>query len=230
MAELVILDTPEDLPQLAADRVARSLRAAVLARGRASLALAGGTTPKAIYEALALRDELPWAALDFFFGDERCVPPDHEDSNFRMAHEALLQPRALAAAQIFRMEGERDDRDAAALAYDALLPERLDLLLLGMGPDGHTASLFPGDPALREPARRVLPVFGPKPPPWRLTLTPPAIRAAREVFVFAFGASKAPKVREALEGPDDPASTPIQLARDGVWFLDRAAASLLSAR
>jgi 6-phosphogluconolactonase len=128
------------------------------------------------------------------------------------------------------MEGERDDRDAAALAYDALLPERLDLLLLGMGPDGHTASLFPGDPALREPARRVLPVFGPKPPPWRLTLTPPAIRAAREVFVFAFGASKAPKVREALEGPDDPASTPIQLARDGVWFLDRAAASLLSAR
>lgn len=223
--ERIVCDS-KDLPVRAAQRIAQELSRAAGERGRASLALAGGTTPKATYEALAGLP-LDWSQVEIFFGDERCVPADHPDSNYRMAKAALLDRVSIPSAQVHRMQGESLDRDAAARAYEAELPERLDVVVLGIGEDGHTASLFPGAAALGESVRRVLPVIGPKPPPERLTLTPPALGAARVSIMLASGAGKAEAVRRALVGELDVTATPSQLARGGVWFLDGAAASAL---
>jgi 6-phosphogluconolactonase len=223
--ERIVCDS-KDLPARAAARIALELTKALHERGRASLALAGGTTPKATYEALAGLP-LDWSSVDVFFGDERCVPADHEDSNYRMAKAALFDRISIPPERIHRMPGELADRDAAARSYEASLPARLDVVVLGIGEDAHTASLFPGSEALREQTRLVLPVTGPKPPPARLSLTPPALSAARVCLVLASGAGKAEPVRRALKDPIDIVSTPIQLARDGVWFLDAAAAASL---
>jgi 6-phosphogluconolactonase len=216
------------LPELAAQEIGKSLTLAVRERGQASLCLAGGTTPRAAYEALASNAELPWAAISAYFGDERCVPPDHMDSNYRMAREALFGRVSLRPERIQRMHGENADREQAARDYDALLPEAFDVLVLGIGEDGHTASLFPDSPALTETQRRVVPVMGPKPPPERLTVTPPVLAAARFVIVLAAGAGKASAVARALEGPLDIARCPSQLVRDAVWLTDHAAAGELS--
>jgi 6-phosphogluconolactonase len=224
--ERIVCDS-NDLPARAAARIALELTKAVGERGLASLALAGGTTPKATYEALAGLP-LDWPKIDVFFGDERCVPADHSDSNYRMAKAALFDRITIPPERIHRMQGELADRDAAARAYEAELPERIDVIVLGIGEDAHTASLFPGSPALREEERRVLPVSGPKPPPERLSLTPPVLRAARVCLVLGSGAGKAEPVRRALQDAIDVVAAPIQLARDGVWFLDPAAAALLS--
>ncbi len=213
-------------PALAAELaswLAREVSAAVAARGRCALALPGGTSPGAPLAALgagALGASVDWPRVDVYFGDERAVPPDDPESNYRMVK---VPPR------VHRMEAERKDLERAAAEYAGLLPERLDVLLLGMGPDGHTASLFPGSPALSE-ARRVVQVVAPKPPPVRLTITPPVIEAAREVAVLATGAGKADMVRRALEGPRAVREVPVQLAARGVWFLDPAAASRLERR
>ncbi|RYZ07286.1 MAG: 6-phosphogluconolactonase [Myxococcales bacterium] len=223
--ERIVCDS-KDLPARAAARIALELTKATHDRGRASLALAGGTTPKATYEALAGLP-LDWSAVDIFFGDERCVPAEHEDSNYRMAKAALFDRVRIPSERIHRMRGELEDRDAAARSYELELPEALDVVVLGIGEDAHTASLFPGSPALREETRRVLPVTGPKPPPERLSLTPPVLRGARVLLVLASGAGKAEPVRRALKDPIDVVATPIQLARDGVWFLDEAAAAAL---
>lgn len=223
--ERIVCDS-NDLPGRAAARIALELTKAVIERGQASLALAGGTTPKATYELLAGLP-LDWSLIDIFFGDERCVPAEHSDSNYRMAKAALFDRITIPSERIHRMQGELADRDAAARAYEAELPSRLDLVVLGIGEDAHTASLFPGSPALLEDRRLVLPVIGPKPPPERLTLTPPALSAARLCLVLGSGAGKAEPVRRALKDPLDISSTPIQLARDGVWFLDQAAAGAL---
>jgi 6-phosphogluconolactonase len=168
--------------------------------------------------------------VSVFFGDERAVPPDHPDSNYLMVHLALLSRVPVPAGNVHRMEAERLDREAAAREYERSLPPRLDVLLLGMGPDGHTASLFPGSAALDERHRLVVPVLGAKPPAERLTITPPVIEAARKVAVIATGEDKALVVARAIEGPFAPKSVPVQLARRGCWFLDRAAAARLTAR
>jgi 6-phosphogluconolactonase len=223
--ERIVCDS-KDLAVTAAARVADELTRAIAARGQASIALAGGSTPKATYEALAGLP-LDWARIDVFFGDERCVPADHPDSNYRMAKAALFDRITIPSERVHRMQGELADRDAAAKSYEAELPERLDVVVLGIGEDAHTASLFPGAAALSEEVRRVLPVIGPKPPPERLSLTPPVLRAARLCLVLGSGAGKAEPVRRAFMDPLDIVATPIQLARDGVWFLDPAAAAAL---
>lgn len=215
------------LAELAAREIGQMLAAAVQEQGRASLALAGGTTPRAAYEHLA-QENLPWRSISIFFGDERCVPPDDPNSNFRTAREALLDRLPEAPARVERMLGESSDRDAAARAYEAVLPAALDVLVLGVGEDGHTASLFPGSSALEENVRRVLPVVGPKPPPHRLTITPPVLKAAHNVVVLAAGAGKAAAVARALEGALDVRSCPTQLVRDALWLMDHAAAGELS--
>ena len=147
-----------------------------------------------------------------------------------MVHAALLSRVPIPVAQVHRMEAERTDRESAAREYERLLPPRLDVLLLGMGADGHTASLFPGAASLDERQRRVVAVVGAKPPAERLTITPPVIEDARTVAVLATGEDKAPMVARAIEGRLAPKAVPVQLARRGVWFLDRAAASRLTAR
>jgi 6-phosphogluconolactonase len=223
--ERIVCDS-KDLPVRAAERIALELTRALQERGGASLALAGGTTPKATYEALA-QLPLDWSRIDVFFGDERCVPADHVDSNYRMAKAALFDRIAIPGERIHRMRGELADREAAARSYEAELPERLDVVVLGIGEDAHTASLFPGAAALREEVRRVLPVTGPKPPPERLSLTPRALLEARICIVLGSGSGKAEPVRRAFKDALDVVATPIQLARDGVWFLDGPAASAL---
>jgi 6-phosphogluconolactonase len=218
-----------ELPKVAAGQVAHKLRELAQARpGPIAVALAGGSTPRAMHEALAREPGVPWERVVIYFGDERCVPPDSADSNYRMAHESLLTRVPIAPEHVHRMQADDADRMRAATAYDALLPPALDLLILGIGEDGHTLSLFPGSPAIDETKRRVLPVIGPKPPPQRLTLLPPVISTARHVMTLASGGGKAEAVKRALEGDWDPKTTPAQLAREGLWLLDAGAAGALA--
>src|SRR5262249_48745168 len=222
MADLVIVDAAA-LPAVGARWIAERATAGVTARGRADVALSGGTTPRPIYEALAGMGP-PWPKIHIWFADERCVPPDHHDSNYRMARLALLDH---VPAVVHRMEGERDP-EAAAAEYGAALPDVLDAILLGMGEDLHTCSLAPGVAWTRPPGKKVIHVTGfPKRPPDRITITPDVIEAARALIVAVTGAGKAPQVALALEGPTDVKRYPIHLARRGTWLLDRGAAAQL---
>jgi 6-phosphogluconolactonase len=219
---------PESLARAAARAIADGIVEACARRGSCALALAGGSTPRRAYERLAAID-LPWRDVQVYFGDERCVPPGHRDSNHAMAKAALLDRVAIPPAHVHRMRGELDDADAAAREYERELPAALDLLLLGIGPDAHTASLFPGSDALREARRRVVAVVADKPPPRRITITPPVIASAREVLVLAAGADKAEAVRRALRGDEEPSRCPARLLRDARWLLDAAAAGGIGA-
>jgi 6-phosphogluconolactonase len=210
-----------------AARVAES----IAERGTCAVALSGGNTPRPVYAALAappFAAAVDWPRVEVFFGDERAVPPDHPDSNYRMAALALLERVRLEPARIHRLQADRPDRDAAARDYERLLPLRLDVVLLGMGPDGHTASLFPGSAAITERSRRVVAVVAPRPPAERLTVTPPVIAGARYVAVVVAGAEKAQLVARALTGPLAPWEVPVQVAPGAFWFLDEPAASRLA--
>jgi 6-phosphogluconolactonase len=216
---------------VAAAWIADAIAAAVVERGTCAIALSGGSTPRAVYEHLARDDmSVPWGHLEVFFGDERCVPPDDPASNYHMALDALLRHVPIPPTRVHRMPADAADVDAAARAYEALLPERLDVLLLGMGADGHTASLFPGAPTLDERERRVVPAEGPTPPRRRLTITPPVIAAAHRAVMIVAGAEKAEAVERALQGPFDPHALPAQLALGADWILDRDAAARLPQR
>ena len=214
----------------AAEWIAAALEADLRESGHCAIALSGGETPRPVYEHLAANPRTPrirWRDVDVFFGDERAVPPRDPESNYGMAAAVLLGRDPVSASRVHRLEAERPDREAAAREYAAMLPDRLDVLILGMGADGHTASLFPGSPACAERVRRVVPVTGPKPPVDRLTITPPVIAAARRIVVLVAGEAKAATVARALEGPLEPRDLPVQLARGGVWFVDHAAAGRL---
>jgi len=229
--ERLVIEPAEALPRRAAAWLAETMADVLLARGQCAIALSGGATPRPVYAALAgpdLAGRVDWNRVDVYFGDERAVPPDHADSNFRMAMEALLGRVAIPDARLHRMEGERRDLNAAAADYDRQLPAALDVLVLGIGADGHTASLFPGSPALTERHRRVVVVDCPNPPRRRMTITPPVIAAARHVAVLVTGEEKAASVARALESDAPASEIPAVLARHGVWFLDRAAAARLA--
>jgi len=202
---------------------------------RCTIALAGGGTPRATYQHLAGRCP-PWGRVDFYFGDERIVPPDAEGSNYGMAHEALLSRIPLRPQQVHRVLGELTPDEAADRAEEDLrasVPGSpwpvLDLVLLGMGPDGHTASLFPGSAEVDETSRLMVPVHRPEmPQPWRVSMTLPVINAARHVMMVVGGAAKAPMVRRAIardhsipSGRLDPANGTM------TWVLTEDAASEL---
>jgi 6-phosphogluconolactonase len=232
VTEIKILENAAEVAQALAERFAAAVEKK---RGqRFHVALSGGSTPKATYALLAqspYRERIDWPRVHIYFGDERCVPPDHPDSNYRMATEALLSKVPLAAEQVHRIAGERAPMEAADDYARELrplgVPPKFDLILLGMGPDGHTASLFPGTAALtsEEP---VTAVYVPKLDSWRITLTAPVLSHADEVVVAAAGAEKADALKLALEGA--PGSVPIQLvhARALTFLVDRAAAAKLS--
>jgi 6-phosphogluconolactonase len=228
-AHLVVLEDAAALVPTALEWLAPRIEQAVKARGVCSLALAGGGTPKKVYEALGQRAALPWDKLHFYFGDERCVPPEHEDSNYRMAREALAKGGQLRLENVHRIRAEDPDPEKAARDYESVLPKVLDLMLLGIGEDGHTASLFPGAHALREFTRRLLVVVGAKPPPRRITVTPPVIGEARELLVLAAGEGKAEAVSRAFNPNELIAAVPAKLAnRPGAtWLVDRVAAKAL---
>jgi 6-phosphogluconolactonase len=228
--ERIVVDDAARLADAAAEWIAAIVESATRHRGHCTVALAGGTTPRPIYERLArdpLAARIAWRDVEIYFGDERAVPAADAASNYRMAAETLLARVPVPPGRIHRMPAERPDRDEAAQEYDRILPLHLDLLLLGMGADGHTASLFPGSPALEETARRVVAVSGPTVPRERLTITPPVIVSARRVAVLVAGREKAAAVARALQGPARPQQVPVQLALRGVWFVDRDAAAQL---
>jgi 6-phosphogluconolactonase len=237
VTDLVVVPPETPFAAFASVAILGEMAQAFFERGRCHLALTGGTTPRAVYAALVERkNEMVgtprakayapvFAKTTFYFGDERCVPADDPESNFKMAKDSLA---GLGALDLKRREGERPDVEQAARDYEALLPPAFDVLLLGIGEDGHLCSLFPGFPQLDEKVRRVVVVDGsPKPPAKRMTITPPVIGAARSIIVMATGAGKADAVARALEGDLDPKKTPAQLARRGTWIVDEAAASNL---
>jgi 6-phosphogluconolactonase len=243
--EVSLYTDVDTLSRAAAEMIADAAARAVRARSRFTIALSGGSTPRTLYRLLAAEyvDRVPWAATEVFFGDERCVPPDHPDSNFGMAREALLAHIPGLEARTHRIVGEAAPRDAAG-QYDALLrgafpgpdPATFDLLLLGIGPDGHTASLFPGSSALGE--EKLWAIATEAPPAAatraRITLTFPALDGSRELLLLCAGADKRP-ILDAIRGAG--ASAPQRypaarvMAREHTrWLLDRAAASEQEAR
>jgi len=210
--EFQVLATPEDVARAAADQIAAALNG-----GARTLVLAGGNTPKRCYELL-IGAEVRWGRVTVLFGDERCVAPDHPDSNYRMARESLLD--RVAPATVHRIAGELGPDEAAA-AYNrivgALAP--LDVVLLGAGEDGHTASLFPGHPEVQARGWAVGVRNAPKPPPDRVSLTLPALQGARHVIVLATGSGKADAVAKARRG-----EVPSGMIAGALWLIDRAAA------
>lgn len=213
----------------AAARVVRDVAAQAIAdRGTFRVAFPGGRTPRALLERLAsepYREQIEWGRVVVLFADERAVPPDHADSNYRLVREALLDPLGAEAPIARRMAADSPDLEQAARDYALELEVPLDLLVLGIGEDGHIASLFPGSPWLRASDARVGAVTdSPKPPARRLTLLPRALAEARMVLVLATGAEKAGAAAEAFAESGDASKCPARLVRDGAWLLDAAAA------
>jgi 6-phosphogluconolactonase len=243
---LQIFADAEAVSHAAAAEFIRCGADAISRRGRFWVALSGGSTPQRLYRLLSgppYRDQIDWTKVEVFWGDERCVPPDHKDSNYRMAHEALLEGVPIPGSQIHRIQAERADRDSAARDYQNETarvariapsgdPPQFDLVLLGMGPDGHTASLFPFTTALKEKTRWVVVNYVPKFATDRITMTLPILNRTREALFLVAGADKAEPLTEVLEGPPQPDKLPSQLIQPGagpvVWYVDRAAAARLS--
>jgi len=226
-----VLEDPEAVAVSAAERVVAVAQAAYAEREAFRIALSGGTTPARLFAHLAASprgDRRDWRRATFLFADERAVPPDHPDSNYRMARELLFEPLGIEPAQVRRMRGEEDDLEAAARAYETELEAPIDLLVMGMGPDGHTASLFPGHRAVRERHRRCVAVLdSPKPPPRRLTLTPRTLDEARAAIVLVTGADKASALATVFEPGSTPDRCPAVLLREREWFIDHDAAQML---
>ena len=236
---------PEALSRAAAGEFVALARDAVERRGRFTVALSGGSTPRGVYALLASperRAEVDWDRVEFFWGDERAVPPDHPDSNYKMAFDALLESLAMSPARVHRIRAELADLEEAARDYQleiarvfgvapAAPPPAFDLILLGMGPDGHTASLFPYSEALPERRRWVVSHYVARLGARRVTLTPPILNRARDIRLLVAGADKAPTLHEVLEGPRDPERLPVQLVAPEsgrlVWLVDQAAAAKL---
>ncbi len=212
------------LSQQAAQFIVRLANESIVTHGRFSIALSGGSTPRVLYGLLGsepYRDQIDWSKVDIFWSDERCVPPDSADSNYHMAQEVLLSRVPLSPQQVHRMPADQPDHDAAAQGYTHEMRQsfgtdgipRFDLIQLGMGPEGHTASLFPHQASLHE------------------QFTPPILNAARHVLFLVTGAEKADAVQAVLEGDYNPEEYPAQIVRpasgDVVWMLDEAAAGKL---
>lgn len=244
--EVRILADGAAIAKRAAEKFVGAAKTAASERGSFSVALAGGSTPKALYGLLAndpaLRAQVPWDKMQVFFGDERHVPPDHADSNFRMASEALISKAPLKPEQVHRIKGEYPDTEKAALEYEQVLRSqfhlaagglpRFDLILLGMGNEGHTLSLFPGTKALHDNGRLVMRNWIGKLFTERVTMTAPVANNAAFVIFMVTGTDKACALKAVLEGPNEPEQLPSQLIqpKNGtlLWLVDPAAAAMLS--
>ena len=243
--EVRILADANSIAQTAAAEFLEAAKESIREKGSFSIALAGGSTPKTLYGLLAsnplLQAKGPWSKMQFFFGDERHVPPDHAESNFRMAKEAMLAKAPIDPKQVHRIKAEKRNAEEAAVQYEddlrasfGLAADQLpvfDLVLLGMGPEGHTASLFPGTKALNEDRRLVVSNWVGKLYTDRITLTPPVLNNAARVIFMVHGEEKAPALKAVLEGPYEPQQLPAQLIRPKMgkvlWLVDPTAASML---
>lgn len=240
MRRLQVFDDLESLSRVAADGLAGQIREAVAARGRCALGLTGGRTPRRMYELLAERhrETIPWGRVDLFWGDERYVPYEHPQSNYRMAKAALLDRVPVPSANVHPMPTDHPEPSTAARSYEELLrgyfrgrPAAFDVLLLGLAANGHVASLFPHQPVLRERTRWVVAVDVPADPPRRLTITYPLINQAHQVAFLVAGSTKAEAVQRALRADGDvdeaPAAGVAPAPGDVTWWLDRQAAALV---
>jgi len=236
---VTVLDTPDQVARVAAERFVNLASQSIADHSWFNVALSGGSTPKAVYELLAgspYRDQIDWYRTHIFFGDERCVPWDDPDSNYRMAREALLSRVLVPAENVYPMKGDGDP-DTNAQAYEQTLRTffhvlewpRFDLTFLGLGEDGHTASLFPETAALREERAWVVANWVEKLKSHRITLTAPAINYSQQILFLVTGEKKAMPLAKIIYGPRDPERLPAQLIQpmDGSleWLVDRAAAS-----
>jgi 6-phosphogluconolactonase len=247
MSKISVYPDKESLISGAADFIAEAAIQAIAARGRFTLALSGGNTPRPVYARLATadyRDRIDWSKVQVFFGDERSVPPDDPQSNYLMARTALLDQVPLPEGNVYRIRGE-DPPEQAAFDYAGVLqrtfggdaaaggppPEGFDLILLGMGDNGHTASLFPGLAVVTEPVRWVMAQYVEVVGMWRVTMTPVVINAARRVVFLVSGANKAEVLQRVLEGPYQPVVLPSQIIKPAPgelhWLLDAPAAAKL---
>jgi 6-phosphogluconolactonase len=236
-----VLPTPKDAFRAAAEEFVRAGHGAIAERDRFTVALSGGSTPRSLYSLLA-RDhsDFPWSQTFLFFGDERHVPPNHPDSNFRMVKESLLDKVPIPAGNVYRVQAEMPDAGAAAVVYEEQLTKffelrpgelpRFDLILLGLGTDGHTASLFPDSDGLKEQSRLVIANWVEKFKTHRLTFTFPVLNHAQDVMFLVSGEAKAEMVRMVLEGNNTPPFPAQQIEPKGriEWMLDKAAAANLS--
>jgi 6-phosphogluconolactonase len=239
MKEVRVFDDTTALLRATADEIARMALEAVDARGRFVWALAGGSTPRDVYRLLAsdpYRERMPWNAIHFFWGDERHVPPDHPDSNFRMAREAMLDAVPVLAGNIHRVMAEEPDAQRAAAQYESTLRDFFstedwpvfDLIQLGLGKEGHTASLFPGGAAIHERERLVVAPWVEAQTTFRVTFTPPVLNHARRTLFLVSGEEKAEALHAVLEGAREPDVYPAQIVEGNrLWMVDRAAARLL---
>ena len=244
--EIRVLNDGAAIAKRAAQEFVESAISAVREKGSFNVALAGGSTPKALYGLMvtdaALRSQVPWDKMHLFFGDERHVAPDHSDSNFRMATEAMISKSPLKPEQVTRIKGEYPATERAALEYEKALREyfklkdgeypRFDLLLVGMGSEGHTLSLFPGTKALHAEGRAVVRNWVGKLYTERITLTAPAASNAARILFMVTGADKALALKAVLEGPYEPEQLPAQLLRPKngklLWLVDTAAGGMLA--
>jgi len=236
LADVTVLPSADALAEAAAGRFVAAAEDAVASHGQFIVALSGGSTPRDTYLRLAseaLVSKVMWSRVQILWGDERCVPPHNVDSNYRMARETLLDRVPVPAANVHRIHGE-DDPATAAAAYEATLRAlaRIDLVLLGLGEDGHTASLFPGGAAVHEHTRWVMAARAAAGSMWRITLTPAVINAAAEVLFLVSGGAKAGILRRVLEGPRRPDELPAQAIAPSNgrvrWCVDAAAAADLT--
>jgi len=238
----------EAICQAAAALLAQQASQTIEAWGRFTLVLSGGSTPRRLYQILAAepyRSTIEWDKFRFFWGDERCVPKDHPDSNYGLAFRELLEPLKIAPEYVFPMPADQTDLDVGACDYQKDIgvgmevwpfepPPAFDLVFLGMGPDGHTASLFPHTQALANTVHWVLPNFVPRLNAHRLTMTPTLLNRAKTICFLVAGADKAESLREVLEGDRDTERLPSQLIQPEsgnlLWFIDEAAAAKLHAK
>jgi 6-phosphogluconolactonase len=247
IGELRRLSSIADLQTAAASMFADEASRAIAVRGVFNVALSGGSTPRSVFSLLAndptVRSQVEWKKVGFFWSDDRHVPPDHPDSNYRMAREAMLDRLPIDLDRVYRIKGEDRDAARAAADYETTLRTvfdlkadelpHFDLILLGMGSDGHTASLFPGTTAVRETRRLVVANHVPSLKTDRITLTAPTINAAATVLFLITGENKAAALNAVLEGASDPDRFPAQLVRPTrgrlIWLVDPSAARLLTA-
>ncbi|MCF8176916.1 MAG: 6-phosphogluconolactonase [Sulfuritalea sp.] len=225
MRPIVCTFGAKEWPVLAATLLQDNIDGVLRAQGRCSVMLTGGYTAARLYSAWAdLNAFQRLTDVRYYFSDERCVSPNNAASNYGMALQILFQGSVPAGCSIFRMEADDVDCVAAAGRYGEVLPDQVDVLLLGVGEDGHIASLFPRGEALRESGRLVVPTIGPNPPYHRLTVTPPVIANAKSVLLLATGKAKGNMLALALTSTEDFMSLPVRLSCGGTWLLDKEAA------
>ena len=233
-----IFESPDELARATAERFVEMSNEAIANKGRFTLALSGGSTPKILYQLLAdpdepFRDRISWGKIDFFWSDERHVPPHHAESNYRMANEALLSRVPVPQHNVHRVLRENADASEAAQQYEQTIRDvtketlpRLDLILLGLGADGHTASIFPGSEVLQETKRLVAAPWVEKFQAYRITMTLPLLNNGASVVFLVSGAEKAAIVKEVLEGPEKyPAQAIKPTNGELLWMLDKAAST-----